>query len=1094
MLLEVLCKVLPLAQRRSTKTIWLAGKLTIAFLFIACLHSFAHVSNELPPPVDITGKITDENGEVVPYATITIKGTTRSVTSDEDGVFILKQVSDDAVLTISGVNIEPYEVKVGGRKNIAVTVSKVVKQLNEAVVVGFATQKKVNLTGAVSQVSGRELENRPVANIGQALQGLVPNLNMTTGGDPGGPGTNATFNIRGSTNIPTNNTAPQAGPLFIVDGMPVDQPNDLNPQDIESISVLKDAAASSIYGARAPYGVILITTKKGKKGQKATINYSNMFGQSTYTRLPDMADSYNFAIAMNTAAVNSGQSAPFSDEVLTKLKANVEKPGSYPVTGADPSDPNRYLYASDQNLDNVDWFREYFKRASFNQKHDLSIAGGGENTTYYLGAGFYDQGGQLKYGDEKFLRYNLTGNIQAEPTKWLRVSLKTRFVRRHIDIPFEYGGVVGNWAHQASTRWPNWALRNPDGYFSHSSNLMFMSDKDGPRSKTYEDDLTLISGFEIEPIKDWKINAEYSYNNQVTKNQALSGYVYSYAVDGTKYHVGPVPNSISEGLISDNYQSANAYTSYEKSVGSHYFKVLTGLQTEIYKGFAVSGSRADLITEETPAFGVATGTQFNSDNIPQWGTIGFFGRINYNFQEKYLLELNGRYDGTSRFPEGRRFGFFPSVSAGYVLSKENYWKRLENYINIFKVRASYGVLGNQNVENYLYLTTLPIGNNGGPLNYILNNLRPTYLNAPGSLKSPNLTWETSRTFNIGFDATVLNNKLDVSFDWFVRNTLDMLGPSAVLPSALGVAPPFENNADMQTKGFEITINWRDRVGEKFSYNVGILIGDSRSKIKEYFNPNKILPLATNRFVTSYYPGMTVGEIWGYETVGLIQKETDATAASASQQFFNGRWTLGDVIYRDQNGDGVVNNGTNTKDNPGDLKVIGNNSPRYNFGVNLGFNWNGFDFSMFWQGIAKRDFWVGRAEGGNSGSLFWGLTSGFGNNVYEANLDYWTPDNTNAYWPKPYTSSEANKNHFVQTRYLQNAAYARLKNVQLGYDISPLLKIAVFRKIRVFASAENLFLITKLHKNFDPELLTGQWGAGKTYPLLKTISLGANINF
>lgn len=1039
----------------------------------------------------IKGKITDDKGSPLEGASITVKGSNTGTYADANGNYTLNIGGNQAVLIVSFVGYDVKEINTGSKATIDISLlPDKATNLSDVVVVGFGTQKKVNLTGAVSQVKGEELENRPVANIGQALQGLVPNLNLTTGGDPGGLGTNATFNIRGNTNIPTNNAAPQAGPLFIVDGVPVDQPNDLNPLDIESISVLKDAAASAIYGARAPYGVILITTKSGKKGQKATISYNNMFGQSTYIRLPEMADSYQFGTGLNIASINSGQAAPFSQTTLDQIKANIDRPGSFPVTTPDPADPNRFLYASELNTDNVDWYQAYFKKWSFSQKHDLNLSGGSDNTTYYIGLGYFDQGGQLRYGDEELNRYNLTGNVRTEPTKWMRVGLRTRYAQRNLDIPFEYAGTLGNWVHMASTRWPNWALRNTDGNFSHSGNLMFMSDENGSRNKTNEDDLTLIGSIEIEPVKDWKINAEYSYNNQVTRLQAHQGYVYAWAVDGSKYLVGPSPNAIREGVITDRYKSFNVYSSYEKKINKHFAKVLLGSQTEIYKGFAVNGERADLITDDLPAIGVATGTQLASDNIPQWATTGFFGRVNYSFDDKYLLELNGRYDGTSRFAEGKRYGFFPSVSAGYILSKEKYWDSFRSYVNYFKFRASYGVLGNQNVENYLYLSTIPIGTN---LNYILGGVRPNYLNAPG-LKSADLSWETSRTLNLGLDAAFIKNKLSLSFDWFERNTLDMLGPASVLPATLGVAVPFQNNADMQTKGFELTLGWKDNIGKEFNYNVSILLGDSKSIIKEYFNPNKLLPAANNRFVTSYYPGMTVGEIWGYETAGVIQTDEQVAAATASQKFFNGRWTKGDILYADQNKDGIINNGNNTLANPGDQKIIGNYNPRYNFGITAGFSWKGFDFSMFWQGVAKRDFWLGRGEGNNSGSLYWGFTPGFGNNVYKATLDYWTPDNTGAYWPKPYTSSEGAKNHFPQTRYLENAAYARLKNLQMGYDLTSVIKTNALRKVRIFVSAENLVTITKLHKNFDPELLTGQWGSGKTYPLFKTIAMGANINF
>ncbi len=1027
--------------------------------------------------IDVLGQVTDDKGEVVAGATITVKGTSHSTSTDDNGNFILRRVEEDATLVISGVNFDTYQVAVNGKTSINVKVTTAIKEMNEAVVIGFGTQKKINLTGAVSQVSGEELVDRPVSNLGQALQGVVPNLNLTTAGDPGGPGTNSSFNIRGNTS-----TAPggNSSPLFIVDGVPVDNINDINPPDIENISVLKDAAASSIYGARAPYGVILVTTKKGKKGEKALVSYSNMFGQSSYTTLPRMANSLEFANAFNIASINSGQGAPFSDDILMKIKTNIEKPGSYPVSEPDPNNPGRWTYASPLNTDNVDWFRAYFKPWSFNQKHDLSVSGGSVNTTYYLGLGYYDQGGQLRYANEEFKRYNLTGNLHTEPTKWLRIDLKTRFSKRKIDIPFDYANQMGNWVHMITTRQPNWALRDPDGNFSLSGNLEFT--QSGGRRKTNEDDLTLIGSFEMEPVKNWKINMDYSYNNQVFRSQFHNAYVYSHGTDGSIFNIGPSVNSVGEGSITDNYQSTNLYTSYDRKFGGHYLKLLVGQQMEVYNGYNINGERSDLITDDIPAINVATGTQNVYDAILHWATMGTFARFNYNYEDKYMLEIDGRYDGSSRFPSGSRYGFFPSFSAGYNLARENYWAKLRTIINEFKIRGSYGALGNQNVYDYLYLATVPINSN---LPYIINGIRPNYLGAP-PLISPDLTWEKSRTIDFGLDAAFLNNRLGLTFDWYTRRTLDMLGPSSVLPATLGAGVPFQNNADLTTRGIELTLTWRDRLSKDFTYNVSFVLGDYQSTIERYYN--------TTNLLSNYYPGQKLGEIWGYETAGLIQSQRDIDQMP-DQSFIFGRWTMGDVLYKDLNGDGAVNIGKNTLDDHGDLKVIGNNTPRFNFGLNLGASWKAFDFTMFWQGVAKRDAWLSPNEGNNSGNIFWGFVPNFGNNVYKTTLDFWTPENTDAYWPAPYLSSEIAKNHKVQSRYLQNAAYARLKNIQLGYDLSArVLRGRGIKKLRIFVSGENLITITKLNKNFDPEAITGGWGAGKIYPLLKTVSAGLNLTF
>lgn len=1023
----------------------------------------------------LTGKVVNENREPLPGAVVKSKTSGTSVAADANGQFSIDIADAGDSLIVSYVGYKTQTLKIGTNKSITIFMvpDDETQKLSDVVVVGFGTQKKVNLTGAVAQISGKELQNRPIANVGQALQGKVANLNVTTTGDPGGPGTNASFNIRGNTSLSGG------GPLYVVDGIPVSNINDINTQDIENISVLKDAASSAIYGARAPYGVILITTKRGKKGEKANVTISSVVAKSTYTRLPKMANSLQFAEAYNDASVNSGQGIVFSDEIISKIKDNINKPGTWPVSTPDPANPNKYTYASPLNTDNVDWFREYFKPWSFNQKHDISVSGGSGNTTYYMGVGYYDQGGQLRYADEKFKRYNLTGNIHTEPTEWLRLTLITRFSKHNTDLPYPYANQLGNWIHMASTRWPNWALRNPDGQFSTASNVEFLSS--GGRSTNNLNDLSLTGSIEAEPIKNWKINVDYSFNNQSTYYQDHSAYVYSWNVDGTKYNIGPSVNSVGEGGISNNYNTLNLYSSYVKNISKHHFKILAGSQIEVFKSFDVSGSRSDLITDDLPSISTATGTQYAYDALSQYATVGTFGRFNYDYDEKYLIEINGRYDGSSRFRQGSRYGFFPSVSVGYNLARGSYWNSLKNTINEFKLRASYGSLGNQNVPNYQYLATIPIGTN---LGYILDGQRPNFLNAPG-LISPDLTWETSKTIDFGIDAAFLQSRLGLSFDIYSRTTLNMLGPASVLPATLGAAVPYQNNADMKTKGFELTLNWRDKIGSDFSYGVSLVLSDYMSTIHKYYNPNNLL--------SGYYPGAKIGDIWGYETAGLIQTDEEI-AKMPDQSYLFGNWTKGDVQYKDLNGDGKINVGDNTVGNHGDLAIIGNNTPRYSYGINLDASWKGFDISIFLQGVAKRDLWLGGNAGNNSGNLFWGFTPNFGNNVYETTLDYWTEDNTNAYWPKPYTSSEGAKNHQTQTRYLQNGAYLRVKNLQLGYNFSELFKHSELSRIHLYISGENILTFSHINKNYDPEVVNGGWGTGKIYPLLKTWSIGANINF
>ncbi len=1023
----------------------------------------------LLPLADIRGRIQNEKGEPV-IASISIKGTRRGTTSDAGGYFELKNVNENDILVITSTSIETREIKLtddagfkAGFFNIQVkTVSAA---LSEIVFIGYGIQKKSNLTGAVAQLSGAEVTNRALTNIGQGLQGKIGNLNITTTADPGGPGTPSSFNVRGTTSLNGG------GPMFLVDGVPVSSIDNINPNDVESITVLKDAASSAIYGARAAYGVILITTKKGKKGDAIAVTYGSMASWSSPTVLPEMANSLEFAETYNVASTNSGLAAPFGPDQIDRIKRYMADPNSVPVTTPDPNAPNYWSY--DNANGNTDWFREYVKPVSFNQKHDLAISGGGKSTSYYTSFGLLDQGGQLRYGDDKFRRMNLTSNVHSEPTSWMRFDVRMRFASSKTDYPFPYANLTGNWFHLAGTRLPIWPVRNPDGKLSNISAIPFFNS--GGRSVSTSNDLWLTGAVELEPVKNWKINIDYTLNQQGGKTSNHSAFVYAYAIDGTKYNIGSGQNSIAENAVQNEYNSFNAYTSYEKRAGRHFIKGLVGQQLEVSKFFSLSGTRYDLITDAISSMGVATGQQFASDAISHWATTGTFVRLNYNFDEKFLVEFNGRYDGTSKFPADKRFGFFPSVSAGYNIAKEEFWP-FKDEVSQFKIRGSYGSLGNQSVANYLYLSPVPIYTN---LGYILNNQRPNYLSMPG-LKSSDLTWETARTKDIGLDVTMLKNRLDLTFDVYSRSTINMLGPAEALPATLGTSVPLMNNANLVTRGFELNVSWKDKVGPHFDYHVSLVLSDYKAKVTKYNNPTNIL--------STYYKGLTIGEIWGWRSSGLIQ--TDQLLQSMPDQsfFYGGQWYKGDLLYQDLNKDGKVDYGDYTTKNSGDFTVIGNNTPRYTFGINAGFDWKGFDFNMFWQGVGKRDAWLG-------GTIFYGLLGEYGSAVWKNTLDYWTPEHTNAYWPRPYNTGEILKNRAISSRYLQNLAYARLKNIQLGYSLPQRLipKIHI-QRIRLFVSGENLLTFSKVNSNFDPEVTDGRYGSGKIYPLMKTATVGLNVEF
>ena len=1032
-------------------------KFCLCMLLIACLGTgFSSAQDRV-----FSGKVTGSNGKELPGVSVMIKGSVSGTFTNDAGVFSIGTLNNADTLIFSTVGYQSLSrlANVGTFLTINMTPSE--GSMEEVIVVGYGTQKRVNLTGAVAQVNGKVLSNRSLTNIGQGLQGVVGNLNIETTGDPGGPGTAARFNIRGQTSLNGGE------PFYVVDGIPANSINNINPADVESITILKDAASAAIYGARAAYGVILVTTKKGKKGEKVAVNYNNMASFSTPTRLPEMANSLQFAETYNASAANSGVSSPFGPDALERIKQYMADPGSIPVTIPNPGDPNFWDW-NNANA-NVDWFKEFIKPWSFNQKHDLSVSGGGPSTTYYMSLGYLGQGGQLRYGDDKFDRMNVTSNVHTEPLKWLRLDLRMRYTRSVSDRPFPYSDLAGNWFHLAGTRQPIWPVKNPDGQYSQISTIPYFT---SGRSIGNSNDLWLTGATEIEPVKNWKINMDYTWNTLSGGGSDHDAFVYAYAVDGSKYNIAHAQNAISKNSTFNEYTSFNLYSTYENDFGKHYLKVLVGQQAELSRFNTLYGSRLNLITDAIPTMGVATGTQSASEALSHWATAGTFGRLTYNFDEKYLFEVNARYDGTSKFPEHNRFGLFPSVSAGYNIAKENFWP-LKDVFSEFKLRGSYGSLGNQSVPNYLYLASVPIYSN---LGYIFSSQRPNYLGSPG-LVSSDLTWEIAKTLDFGLDATLLDNRLNFSFDWYTRKTLDMFGPAEALPSTLGAAIPQMNNADLATKGIELAISWRDRFSNGLAYNVSLVLSDNKTRISRYNNPTKLL--------STYYEGFMVGEIWGLGSEGLIQTQKQLDEMP-DQSILYGQWNLGDLLYKDIDGDNKITVGTNTLDDHGDLQLSGNTSPRYSFGVNAGFNWKGFDFNMFWQGIAKRDVWL-------NGTLFYGLLGGYGSAVWKNTMDYWTPENTGAYWPRPYYTGEINKNRYPSSDYLQNAAYLRLKNVQLGYSIPPAVLSAIkIHQVRIFITGENLLTFTGINKNFDPEVIGGGWGSGKMYPLMKTLTAGLNI--
>lgn len=1008
----------------------------------------------------IRGKIIDSNGMPLPGATVMVGGTTIGTVTDTDGNFILQIPNDAQTLQISFVGMKTLEIPIAERTTFNVQLEEEAVALQEVVAVGYGTQKKINLTGAVTQVDEKVLANRTILNVGQGLQGTIGNLNIITNpGDPGTIGQGASFNIRGTTSINGGS------PLILIDGVPGDI-NSLNPSDIENIAVLKDASSAAIYGSRATYGVILVETKKGSV-EKTIVSYNGSITNNFQTQVPKTVNSLVYANVINEACDNSGRPHMFSEEHIERIKKFMADPEHTPTTIPEPGNPNMWSYALGN--DNVDWFKTYYANNVIGYKNDLSISGGSKNITYRVSGSSLEQNGILKYGKDKFNRTNFSSNVKFHPLSWLKFDFSTLYARSKWDEPYSYSNAMGNWFHVAYTRQPHWPLYDPNGFLMWTSQIQYFQ---GSRQKRTLEDLWIKGGIVIEPIADLEINARYSWNKVPEAISFHEARLYAHYVDGNPYPINPT-NSIEERNTNSEYTSFELFTNYTKNILNHSFGIVLGGQWEKQEYFGVGAYRKDLVSDDLPSLNTATGVLNAWDSKGHWANIGIFGRLNYNYKERYLLEFNSRYDGTSKFPKDRRWGLFPSFSIGWNIAKEDFFKF--NRINTLKLRASYGELGNQQVANYMFYNTIPIGRQ---LSYLINGERPNYLPSPG-LVSADLTWETAKTRNIGLDFSALGNRIEFSFDWYIRETLNMIGVSEVLPAVLGAVAPKRNNANLSTKGWELSLSWRDMIGDKFQYGLGINLSDNTTEITKYINPTFSL--------NDYYEGMTIGEIWGYKTHGLIQTQDQLEKMADQTKFINALpWKLGDIEYMDLNGDKVISPGDRTLLNHGDLVIIGNNNPRYQFGIFADASWKYVDFRIFFQGTLKRDVWL-------SDIPFFGITGSWTQVVFKENLDYWTPDNTDAYFAKPYITDETLKNQQVSDRYLQNAAYIRLKNVQIGYTFRKNI-IKNIQKMRIYLNGENLFHLSPLDKRFDPERVHGSWGPGKVYPILGNISGGISIDF
>lgn len=1063
--------------------------------------------------VDIGGTVTDDNDEPLIGASVRIPGTDKFAVTDLDGRWSMRGVRRGSNVEISYVGYQPKRVKASASGDFDVALDDNATLLGEVVVVGYGQQKKVNLTGAVTVVKAKDINGRPTGNAATALQGADPSLNLKMGS--GGPDAGASINIRGVTSINGGS------PLVLVDGVEMNLAR-INANDIESVSILKDASAAAVYGAKASAGVILVTTKSGSEDTAPKVSFDLKAGWQRETTSSDYITSGYWSTYINDMfyRANSGQPYTNYDEYdyaemwmrLGQERESAERPWCVPTAD------NHWRYYA-----NHDWYSHYYRGSRPMQDYNVSITGGSKRVNYYVSGRAYMQDGIINIDNDKFKSYSMRAKLDIKVTDWLKYSANASLFES------TYTRTGSSDLNDFFYRSPNHSLSsfpstNPDGTslwdisgiitvgtakvgdgYNALLNYGKHNNRDQNREFLFKNQLT------VTPVKDLSIVADYAYLFRFMNREMRRVNVpYSNTIGVTNWITGSDDtmcwDMFTRGMTANTTQTINAYATWDPTWGNNHLTVTAGFNGEIYRHLYFKGERQDLMSPDLNTLNIATGEVKDfKDEISSSVTYGYFARVNYDWDGRYLLELSGRYDGSSRFARNHRWGFFPSASVGWRFTREKFMSDVRHWWSDGKVRLSVGTLGNQQVGYYDYLQKVTT-------NQLMDNLTfdGTSYVSYASVSAPpagDLTWEKVTSYNAGLDLQFFNSRLGLTGDVYIRDTKDMLTSGAQLPAVYGASVPKANCANLRTRGFEISLQWNDDItllGRPLHYSVGAGLGDYLSKITKFDNPGRLLK--------NYYVGQTLGEIWGYHIDGIFQTDEqaleymsriDGSAYVYSDNYSQGpdSWRgvrAGDVIYADLDDNGVISPGESTVDNPGDRRIIGNSTPRYNYNLRGALEYMGVDVSVFFQGIGKCDWYPG-----NEARTFWGpycrpynayIPSYFLDNV-------WSEDNPDAYFPRPrayaaYGSKDPLGN--VNDRYLQDVSYLRLKNLTVGYTL-PVLK-NTFRELRVYFSGENLCYwspFKKYCKTIDPETATNSGKKSNdalTYGFSKSFTFGVNIVF
>lgn len=1113
--------------------------------------------------INVTGLVVDAAGEPVIGASVVEKGTTNGNITNVDGKFTLT-VKTGAILQISYVGYQTQEIK--ATKMMKIVLKEDSELLSEVVVVGYGAQKRENLTGSVASVDvNKTLEGRQIPDVGRGLQGTTPGLSIVI---PSGEiGSDPTMKIRGQ----IGSIDGASTPLILLDNVEIPSIQMVNPDDIESISVLKDAASASIYGAKGAFGVVLITSKKGAKSEKVDVSYSGNFSWQNISKKMEMAGVDGIQYRIDALRRSGGTIAGafwYVNETSLERAREWEKTWGGKIGKNDPFVFGRDWYVDASNrkfsMRTFDPYDYMIREWTPSQTHNISVSGKSGKTTYNASLGYLDQNGLMKLAKhDDFRRWNGAVRISTEINKYITFRAGANYSKRNKRYAYATNSTTADpWLYLY-----RWDSTYPMGYDEHGNELR------SPASEIHQANtaniennyLSFNTGATINLTKDWKIEIDYTYagEDQIWKkngtkftaantwsapvkrldengqqiyvnnqgNVVPAGSEGAIAAYDLLYHQyttdGANPDHIRREVKNAKRHTLNITTDYNWQINDdNNLKVLIGMNRTDWESEDNWSQITNLTDIISPSWDKTIGTQTSSGNLYWDGQLGFFGRINYNLMDKYLLEANVRYDGSSKFPSNLQWRTFPSFSAGWRIGEEAFMQWAKPALSSLKLRGSWGMIGDQTVPNTLYVPTISQGNTNTYAWLDADGNKLIMTGTPAAIDA-NITWQDIYTLDFGVDARFFNGELGVTFDWFQRDTKNMIVPGAGVAPTFGAGAPKGNFGSLRTKGWELSIDYNHRFNNGLSVNAMFTLSDALTEITEY---------GDTKSIDSWYVGKQYGEIWGYRTDRLYQKddfvyegdklvttwalngkEVAAGTPGAKevnklkdpngiyQDYFQSgtfRFGPGDVKFQDLNGDGQINDGSRSIDDHGDVEKIGNTTPRFEYGLRLGASYKGFDASIFMQGVGNRKLW------GAGFLAIPGFNTGDGAMPQAIAGDYWTEENTNAFYPAACNMGGSNSGYNLQKqdRYLLDMAYFRIKNITIGYTLpSELTKKILINKARIYLACENFFTFDKLNGlPIDPEEISGysmfnsdNYNSGRTgvgTPTMKNMSVGIQLNF